>query len=49
MYLGARGAAIAAGSVGNAQAAATLDAIAKENFGMVVTANRGQQKPINKP
>jgi len=49
MYLGARGAAIAAGSVGNAAVAAILDAIAKENFGMVVMANRGQQKPINKP
>jgi hypothetical protein len=49
MYLGARGAAIAAGSVGNAAVAAILDGIAKENFGMVVMANRGQQKPINKP
>ena len=49
MYLGARCAAIAAGSVGNAAVAAILDAIAKENFGMVVMANRGQQKPINKP
>jgi hypothetical protein len=49
MYLGARGAAIAAGSLGNTAVAAILDAIAKENFGMVVMANRGQQKPINKP
>lgn len=49
MYLGARGAAIAAGSLGNAAVAGILDAIAKENFGMVVMANRGQQKPINKP
>jgi hypothetical protein len=49
MYLGARGAAIAAGSVGNAAAATILDGIAKENFSLVLSANRGQQKPINKP
>lgn len=49
MYLGARGAAIAAGSVGNAAVAQILDAIAETNFNMVLLANRGQQKPINKP
>jgi len=49
MYLGARGAAIAAGSVGNAAVAAILDAIAQTNFEMVLLANRGQQKPVNKP
>ncbi len=49
MYLGARGAAIAAGSVGNTAAAGILDAIAEKNFDMVIVANRGQQKPINKP
>lgn len=49
MYLGARGAAIAAGSVGNAPVAAILDGIAEKNFDMVLLANRGQQKPINKP
>lgn len=49
MYLGARGAAIAAGSVGNAAVAAILDGEAEKNFTMVLLANRGQQKPINKP
>jgi hypothetical protein len=49
MYLGARGAAIAAGSVGNVAAAQILDGEAEKNFAMVLLANRGQQKPINKP
>jgi len=49
LYLGARGAAIAAGSVGNTAAAQVLDGIAQMNFGKVVSANRGQQKPVNKP
>jgi len=49
MYLGARGAAIAAGAVGNSAVAQILDGEANKNFSMVLTANRGQQKPINKP
>jgi hypothetical protein len=49
LYLGARGAAIAAGAVGNTAAAGVLDGIATANFNKVVMANRGQQKPITKP
>ena len=49
LYLGARAAAIAAGALGNAAAAGVLDGIAQTNFAKVLSANRGQQKPINKP
>lgn len=49
VYLSAKGAAIAAGSVGNAAVAALLEAEAEKNFTMVLLANRGQQKPVNKP
>jgi hypothetical protein len=49
LYLGARGAAIAARAVGNDAAAQFLDMLAEKNFGKVVSANRGQQKPLNKP
>jgi len=49
MYLGARGASIAAGATGNDAVEAKLTALAGTNFGKVVMANRGQQKPINKP
>jgi hypothetical protein len=49
LYLGARTAALAAGSVGNKDVYDTVTALAKANFEKVVAANRGQQKPIYKP
>jgi len=49
LYLGARTAALAAGSVGNKEVYDTVTALAKANFEKVVSANRGQQKPIFKP
>lgn len=49
LYMGARTAAIAAGSVGNAEVFAAMSAKAKENLARVVASNRGQQKPSNKP
>jgi hypothetical protein len=49
LYLGARTAALAAGSVGNKDVYDTVTALAKANFEKVVAANRGQQKPIFKP
>src|SRR5271169_2776811 len=48
-YLAARAAAMAAGSVGNAEVYAALSALAKENLAKVISANRGQQKPMIKP
>jgi hypothetical protein len=48
-YLAARAAAIAAGSVGNAEVFAALTSVAKEQLSKVITANRGQQKPNIKP
>jgi hypothetical protein len=49
LYMGARTAAIAAGSVGNAEVFAAMSAKAKENLGKVITANRGQSKPSLRP
>jgi hypothetical protein len=48
-YLAARAAAIVAGTVGNAEVFAAMTALAKENLGKVLSANRGQQKPSMKP
>lgn len=48
-YLSARAAAIAAGTVGNAEVFTALTAIAKEQLSKVIVANRGQQKPNLKP
>ena len=48
-YLAARAAAIAAGTVGNAEVYAAMTALAKENVGKVISANRGQQKSPMKP
>lgn len=48
-YLGPRGAALAAGTLGSAEALAAMTAVAKENLGNVITANRGQQKPSLRP
>jgi hypothetical protein len=48
-FLSARTAAIAAGTVGNAEVYAAMTALAKENLAKVLTANRGQQKPLLKP
>lgn len=49
LYLGARTAALAAGTVGNKETYDALTALAKTNFEKVVAANRGQQKPLFKP
>lgn len=48
-YLAARTAAIAAGSVGNADAYAAMTALAKENLAKLIAANRGQQKTGIRP
>jgi hypothetical protein len=48
-YLAARAAAIVAGAVGNKEVYAAMTALAKENLAKVLTANRGQQKPLLKP
>ena len=48
-FLAARAAAIAAGSLGNTELYTNMTALAKENLGRVISANRGQQKPIIKP
>lgn len=49
LYLGARTAALAAGSVGNKEVYDALTTLAKTNFAKVVSSNRGQQKPISSP
>ena len=49
LYMGARTAAIAAGSVGNQKLFETMSTKAKQNLTAVIAANRGQQKPIIKP
>ncbi len=49
LYLGARTAAMASGSVGNKEVYDILTALAKTNFAKVVNSNRGQQKPISSP
>ena len=48
-YLAARAAAMTAGTVGNKDIMDTATALAKENIGKVISANRGQQKPLIKP
>ena len=48
-YLSARTAAIAAGTVGNKEVYEAMTALAKENLGKVISANRGQQKSSMKP
>ena len=48
-YLAARSSAIAAGTVGNKDVYDAMTALAKENLGKVISANRGQQKPLFKP
>jgi hypothetical protein len=49
LYLGAKTAAIAAGASGNIPVAQEMAALAEKNFEMVITANRGQQKPGIRP
>jgi len=48
-FLAARAAAIAAGSLGNSDLYTNMSTLAKENLVRVISANRGQQKPIIKP
>jgi len=48
-YLAARAAAMTAGAVGNKDILDVATALAKENIGKVISANRGQQKPLIKP
>ena len=48
-YLGPRIAALAAGSIGNADVLKLATDMAATNFAKVLTANRGQQKPSNRP
>ena len=48
-YLAPRTAAIAAGTVGSKDILEAMTAMAKENLGKVISANRGQQKPLIKP
>jgi len=48
-YLGPRAAALAAGSVGNAILLKIATDMATSNFARVIAANRGQQKPPDKP
>jgi hypothetical protein len=49
LYVGARAAAIAHGSVGNKDAYATLTDVCKSNFEKVVQSQRGQQAPPMRP
>lgn len=49
LYLGARTAALAAGSVGSKEAYDAMTTLAKVNFEKVVAANRGQQRSIHRP
>ena len=48
-YIGPRVAALAAGSVGNAEVLKIATDMATANFTRVLAANRGQQKPLSKP
>jgi len=48
-YLGPRVAALLAGSLGNADVLKLASAMAAVNFGKVLVANRGQQKPASRP
>jgi hypothetical protein len=49
LFIGARTAAIAHGSVGNKEAAGLLGEVAETNFKLVVDAQRGQQSPPQVP
>lgn len=49
LYCAPRAAALAAGSVGNAEILAIASDMATANFSKVVAANRGQQTPPNRP
>jgi hypothetical protein len=49
IYLGARTAALAAGSVGNKEVLAAASQMAANNFNKVIVANRGRQSPPDKP
>lgn len=49
LYLGARTAAIAHGSVGNKDAYSIISQVATDNFNRVVAAHRGQQSPAVRP
>ncbi len=49
LYISARAAAIACGSTGNKDAYEILTQVCKENFEMVVQAQRGQQSPPMRP
>lgn len=49
LYIGARAAAIAHGSVGNKDAYQILSQVCKDNFDMVVSSQRGQQSAPAKP
>lgn len=49
LYIGARAAAIAAGSVGNQEAFEFLSTTSESNFATVIAAQRGQQSPPSKP
>lgn len=49
LYIGARAAALAHGSVGNKDAFETCSAQATANFQRVLIANRGQQSPASRP
>jgi hypothetical protein len=46
LYLAARSAALMGGTLGNKDVYDTLTALAKENLGAVIQANRGSQRPI---
>ena len=48
-YIAARVAALASGAVANIDAYNALTAVAKENLGRVIAANRGQQKSPSRP
>ncbi len=48
-YLAARAAAMAGGTLGNETLYTAMTALAKENLAKVLSANRGQQKPMLKP
>jgi hypothetical protein len=48
-YLAPRAAALAADALGNSDLAGALTAQAEENFADVISVNRGQQKPTERP
>jgi hypothetical protein len=49
LYMAPRVAALCNGALGNEAGYTAMTALAKENFGKVVQANRGQQKPVSRP